>query len=65
MGGLRKDSKKEPLYAFRLVPMKTVQQTGQIFIFTEAELLIAYHISNSSPIAFNGTRLEFSLFTKI
>ena len=44
--------------------MKTIQQSGQVFILADVDFVIAHFIGYSSSIAINSTRLkEFFLET--
>ena len=60
-----KVSRGNTLPTFRLIPMKTVQQLSQIFIFADVDLGMAHFISYSSPRVYPeiGTEgnLQFAL----
>ena len=44
--------------------MEAIQQVGQVLVLTDIQSVIAHHISDGSPIPFNGTGLQFSVFKK-
>ena len=46
------------------VPMETVQQPSQIFIFADVDSTIAHFIGYSGPITINSTRLKVFLLKK-
>ena len=53
----RQIPRRNPTPAFWFVPMKTVQQPGQVFILADVNSGIPHFVGYGSPIAFYGTRL--------
>ena len=47
------------------ISMKAVQKTGEVFICTNVELIIANHVGNGRSISRNGTGLQISFFEKV
>ena len=60
----RQIPRRNPTPAFWLVPMKTVQQPGQVFILADVNSGIPHFVGYGSPIAFYGTRLKMFLLKK-
>ena len=55
---------RNPTPALWFVPMKTVQQPGQVLILADANSGISHFVGYGSPIAFYGTRLKMFLLKK-
>ena len=53
------------LSSFRLISVKAVQKTSEVFILANVQFKIAYHVSNGRSIAFNSTGLQISFFEKV
>ena len=60
----RQIPRRNPTPAFWFVPMKTVQQLGQVFILADVNSGIPHFVGYGSPIAFYGTRLKMFLLKK-
>ena len=50
--------------AFWLIPMKTVQQTGQVFVLAYVNVIIAHLVGYCSSITLNSARLKMSPLKK-